>query len=259
MRLAVLAFMMILLAGLASAECSDALDGMTIKEDTTFCSDTYDIPNGIKIGADNITIDCGTAVLRGIGQEGTGITIENRKNVLIKNCNILTFHVAVYIKNSSFITLEDSALLKNRIGLRMMHAYENNIIKIADKSSQTPVSMITSKFNRFDINKPIEEEYCTSNACNEEKEFEICADDDFYCSPKCSEENDNDCIKKEIIKYEKPVEKKEPVKEEIKEVVKPEEPDIRAPKKKSRSWLLYPIVYLFAFLVIQFYEHVKKD
>lgn len=260
MRPLVYLFMIVLLASFASAaECIDALDGMRIKNDTTFCSDTYDIPNGIFVEADNITIDCGTAVLRGDMQEGTGITIENRKNVVLRECNILTFHVGVYLKNSSFIIIEDSALLKNRIGIRMMNAYENIIINIADKSTQTPLSLITSKFNVFDINKRVEEEYCISNMCDGARDMNPCVDDDFYCSPKCSEETDNDCVKKEIIKYEKPVDEKNETPVVVNKTE--EEPEVMTvvPKKKSKSWLLYIIFYIFAFLGIQFFEHVKKD
>lgn len=259
MRLAILLLLLILCAGLASAKCTDALDGMTITEDTTFCSDTYDIFNGIKIGADNIIVDCGTAVLRGNMQEGTAITIENRKNVTILRCNIVTFHVGIYIQNSSFITFEDSALLKNRIGIRMMNAYENKLVKISDKSTQTPLSIINSKFNLFDINKRIDEEYCKDNLCQEEKDYNPCVDDDFYCSPRCNEQNDKDCIKKEIIKYEKPPE--EETKPIIENKTTEPQPDkiTLTPKKKSKSWLLYIVFYIFAFLIIRFYEHVKVD
>ncbi|MBW2986493.1 hypothetical protein KY333_03925 [Candidatus Woesearchaeota archaeon] len=258
MRPFVYILLIVLFASFASAKCIDALDGMRITNDTTFCSDAYDVPNGIHIMADNITIDCGTAVLRGDVQEGTGIIIENRKNVVIRHCNILTFHVGIYLKNSSSIVIDDSALLKNRIGIRMLNANENFITNIADKSTQTPVSLITSKFNTFDINKRIDEAYCISNLCNEIKDINPCVDDDFYCSQKCTAESDNDCVEKV-----KPVdaEPKENKTEEPVVVNKTEEPETMTvvPKKKSKSWLLYPIFYILAFLFIQFYEHVKED
>ncbi|MBW3002456.1 right-handed parallel beta-helix repeat-containing protein [Candidatus Woesearchaeota archaeon] len=260
MKPAVLFLMLVLLASAVSAaDCIDALDGMRITNDTTFCSDSYDVPNGIYIMEDNLTLDCGTAVLRGNMQEGKGIIIEGRKNVVVTRCNIITFDIGIFLQNSSFITLEDNALLKNRIGIRMMNAYENTIIKTADKSTQTPLSMVMSKFNRFDINKPIDEEYCADNLCNEEKDINPCVNDDFYCSPRCNEENDNDCIKKEIIKYEKPKDNKtEEKKVEEKVEPQPEKMTI-TPKKRGKGWLLYPIFYILVFLLIQFYEHVKKD
>jgi len=261
MKPAVLFLLIFLLASAVNAsDCIDALDGMRITNDTTFCSDAYDVPNGIYITADNITLDCGTAVLRGNMQEGKGIIIKGRKNVVVARCNIVTFDIGIFIQNSSFITIEDSALLKNRIGIRMMNSYENTIIKIADKSTQTPLSMVMSKFNRLDINKPIDEEYCENNLCNEERDINPCVDDDFYCSPRCNEENDNDCIKIEIIEYEKPKENKTAEKPQKKtnKTAQPEKMTI-TPKKKGKGWLLYPIFYILAFLLIQFYEHVKKD
>jgi parallel beta-helix repeat protein len=260
MRPAVLFLMLMLLAGAASAaDCTDALDGMRITNDTTFCSDTYDVPNGIHIVEDNVTVDCGTAVLRGGVQEGIAINIEGRKNAVITRCNIVAFDIGILLQNSSYITLEDNALLKNRIGIRMLNSYENTIIKIADKSTQTPLSMVMSKFNKFDINKPIDEDYCTDNLCNEEKDINPCVDDDFYCSPRCNEENDNDCIKIEVIEYEKPKENKTAEKpKETNKTAQPEKMTI-TPKKKGKGWLLYPVFYIFAFLLIQFYEHVTKD
>lgn len=259
---AVLLAMLILLAGTASAaDCIDALDGMQIKNDTVFCSDSYDVPNGIYIVEDNVTLDCGTAVLRGNMQEGTGITVEDSKNVMIMNCNIVTFHVGIYLKNSSFVTLEDNAMLKNRIGIRMLNSHENRILQHADKSTQTPLSLITSKFNRFMINKPIDREYCIDNLCNEEKDINPCVDGDFYCSPRCSEETDSDCIKKEIIKYEKPPEENRTQEKQEKKNKTGQEPEkiTIVPKKKSKSWMLYIFFYIIAFLIIQFYEHAKED
>ena len=257
MRPAILFLALILLAGAASAKCTPALDGMTITNDTAFCSTTYDVPNGIKIGADNIKIDCGTAVLRGNMMEGTAIIIEGRKNITITKCNILTFDIGILIQNSSFITIEDCALLKNRIGLRMINAYENKITRISDKSIQTPISMVMSKFNRLDINKQIDAEYCKDNICRAEKDMNPCVNDDFYCSPRCNEENDNDCRKIEIIKYTKP---KENITEKEEILPEPQAETITiTPKKKSRSWLLYPVIYILVFFLIQFYEHAKKD
>ena len=150
-------------------------------------------------------------------------------------------------------------MLKNRIGIRMMNAFENKLVKIADKSTQTPLSIINSKFNLFDINKRIDESYCSDNLCEGEKDYNPCVDDDYYCSPRCNEENDKDCIKLEVIEYEKP-----PIVNETKKnkTIEPEpqpEKITIAPKKKGKGWLLYIVFYIFAFLIIRFYEHVKVD
>ena len=52
-------------------------DGMTIERDTTFAPGTYFLPNGVKITADNITLDGNGAVLIGVDCEGVGGSLEN--------------------------------------------------------------------------------------------------------------------------------------------------------------------------------------
>ena len=55
---------LLLMPTLVFAKCIEPADGMFIKESTLFCSSTYDLPSGITIAADNIELDCGTAILR---------------------------------------------------------------------------------------------------------------------------------------------------------------------------------------------------
>lgn len=253
---------LVLLLPAVNAECTEPTDSMTIKEDVVFCSRTFDLPNGLIIGADDITIDCNTGILRGNSQSGTGITIEGRKNVLIQNCNIVTYKVGVYVKESSQITITKNSFLKNQIGVRLLNSYENIVSDNADKSTERPLSVINSKFNIFMIgNKNIETEFCEENLCNEVGDINPCANDDFYCSERCNPGNDNDCKPEQVeIIFETPKEKSinTTAQTPTAKVIEPQETKIITQEQNKSWWYIYPVVYILAFLMLQFYTFTKK-
>lgn len=187
--------LLVLLSQFAFAQCVEPIDGSVIKESVVFCVDTYDISNGIAIGADNVEIDCATSVLRGIlGQSDIGIRVENVKNFTLRNCNVMTFNQGLYLKNVTYSLIEKNAFLKNRVGIRLLESYENVIQENSDKSYTVPVSAISSKFNVVMLgNRDIERSFCEVNACNEYRDMNVCVSNDFYCSERCNAENDDDC------------------------------------------------------------------
>jgi len=184
----------VLLSTLAIAECVKPKDFMFINQSMEFCSDTFDIPNGIHISASDIVLDCKTAILRGnLGVSESGIVVENVKNVTIRNCQVLTFRQGLYLKNVTHSLIEKNNFFKNKVGVRMFYAYENVLRDNNDKSLEVPVSAIMSKYNTVLLgNKDIDRSFCSMNACNEVKSFDLCESGDFYCSPLCVE-TDLDC------------------------------------------------------------------
>ncbi len=179
------------------AECEAAFDLMQVTKDTTLCNKAYDIPSGITIRTDNVTLDCNGAIIRGTAvQDGQGIIIDNADGVTVKNCNILNYDVGIYVKDANRNTIIQNALLKNKIGVRMLNAHENRFESNADKSLLKPVSALASKFNSFYItNKDLDKDFCETNLCNQPGQMNPCENDDNYCSPDCSYESDNDCPK----------------------------------------------------------------
>ncbi|MBI4146754.1 right-handed parallel beta-helix repeat-containing protein [Candidatus Woesearchaeota archaeon] len=175
--------------------CDPVIDGMLVTESMTLCSETYDLPSGIRIAGSNIVFDCGTAVLRGIlGQSEIGVRVDNATNITIRKCNVVTFNQGLYLKNVTSSLVEDNAFLKNRIGIRMLDSFENVIRDNGDKSYQFAVSAINSKYNVVMLdNKNVERAFCEENACNKFREMNVCEAGDFYCSPKCSPVTDADC------------------------------------------------------------------
>jgi len=213
----ILAFLLVL--PIAAAECIAPTDGMTITQSTIFCGDTYDVPNGIRIAANDIVLDCSTGILRGVvGESEIGVRAENVDRITIKNCNIVTFTQGLYLKNVTNSLIEDNSFLKNRIGVRMLDSYENIFRNNNDKSFQLAVSAISSKYNIVMLgNKEIERAFCEVNACNEAQEMNVCEPGDFYCSKKCSSSNDADCVAP--VTTSAPVEEKENVSEKISQIM----------------------------------------
>ncbi len=184
----------VLLSTFAVAECVKPKDFMFVNQSMEFCSDTFDVPNGIHISASDIVLDCNTAILRGtLGVSESGIVVENVKNVTIRNCQVLTFRQGLYLKNVTSSLFEKNNFFKNKVGVRMFYAYENVLRDNNDKSLEVPVSAIMSKYNTVLLgNKDIERSFCEVNACNEVRNFDLCESGDFYCSPSCVE-SDADC------------------------------------------------------------------
>ncbi len=245
---------LLLLLPIAAAECVEPTDGMTIKENILFCSSTYDVPNGITVGANDVTLDCGTAVLRGVvGESEIGIKAENVDHITIKNCNILTFTQGIYLKNVTNSLIENNAILKNRIGIRMLDSYENTIRDNNDKSFQFAVSAINSKYNVVIIgNKEIERAFCEVNACNEFRDMNPCEAGDSYCSGKCSPQTDADCAKPTpapVVEKVNATEKVEQIIEQTKKEVEIQAQDNATAVVKKTSAPIWIFIYVFAAII----------
>lgn len=255
------ALIVLLLLPFAAADCIDLIDGQTIGESTTLCGSTYDIPNGIVINTSNVVLDCAGSILRGnSGESNIGIKIEDAQNVTVKNCNILTFSQGLYLTNVQYSSIIDNSILKNRIGIRMLDAFENVIAQNNDKSHQLPVSAINSRFNVVMMsNRNIDREFCEVNACNTNAQMNVCVSNDLYCSVQCSYEADTDCPRpKEQIA--EPKKQEESIPEKIKEpevekvnVTKPAELKEVNERKIPlvMQVFIYVVLYGFAFLVFR--------
>lgn len=92
--------------------CTLATDGMNISSDTVFCLTTYNIPAGVTIISDNVTLDCNISVLNGTGNN-TGINLSNVNNVTIKNCIVMNYSDGIYISKSSSNTIINNNVSNN--------------------------------------------------------------------------------------------------------------------------------------------------
>ena len=269
-KLIVFVIFAFLLVSVSAKDCTNSFDNMEINSSIKFCSDSFDLASGMRITQSNIVLDCGTAVLRGIlGRSERGITIENVKNVTVKNCNIATYNIALLMKNVTHSLIEDNAFLKGRIGIRMLDSYENLVQDNVDKSTTKAISAVNSKFNVVMLdNKNIEQGFCDVNTCNKQSDVNPCVDDDFYCSDKCNESNDNDCApfkpeKKLNISqttFEEKVKELESVNDAIGKLIKESVSNKELKNKFPWGYVIIfaIIIYSISFLVYRSYKKFQE-
>ena len=70
---------------------------------TNTCTLTANITgsNFITIDSDNITLDCAGFTMTGPGSTGTGILLDGRTGVTVKNCTIQSFFRGIHLNNTS--------------------------------------------------------------------------------------------------------------------------------------------------------------
>ncbi len=88
-------------------------DGMVITEDTTFTPGTYNLPNGVSIGADAVTLDMNGAELVGTDFNNYGVACLSFDDVTIKNGIINNYYYGVRIKGTDNLTLLNMDLSGN--------------------------------------------------------------------------------------------------------------------------------------------------
>ncbi|MDY7108463.1 MAG: NosD domain-containing protein [Planctomycetota bacterium] len=92
-------------------------NGMIITEDTTFVLGSYELPDGVSIGADGITLDMNGAELIGSFEEGDepacGVTCIGHDEVVIKNGIVRGYYYGMCIKDGSGLEILDNELSRN--------------------------------------------------------------------------------------------------------------------------------------------------
>ena len=73
-------------------------DGMVITTDTTFTPGTYNLPNGVSIGASGVTLDMNGAELVGTGFQNYGVTSSGFSDVTIANGTVRNYYYGMRIQ-----------------------------------------------------------------------------------------------------------------------------------------------------------------
>jgi len=148
------------------AECEHVQNGKTYSVSYDFCGLNYQTYDGIVINGNDLTIDCGTAVIRG-DFEGPGITIIDSENVLVQNCHIANYEIGLLLINSTHVTVKNSGILRNTIGIKLIDSNQNYFERINDISLERMIRIVGSVDNYFDYtNKDLEGDFCRYNTCN---------------------------------------------------------------------------------------------
>lgn len=109
----------------ANSVCTIPSEGMEIKEAAVLCPGAYRIESGIKINADNVSLDCSNSALAGNGI-GYGILVKG-KNALIKNCNISNYEIGVYIDSANSSIVKNNSMHGNKFGIALFNSFDSDI------------------------------------------------------------------------------------------------------------------------------------
>ncbi|HZT42216.1 MAG TPA: right-handed parallel beta-helix repeat-containing protein [Chthonomonadaceae bacterium] len=80
-------------------------DGMEIGEDCTLAPGVYYLPHGLSLVADGITFDGNGALLIGRDRRGTGLRLEGRSGVTIKNVRLRDYYHGIHASSGKDLTL----------------------------------------------------------------------------------------------------------------------------------------------------------
>jgi parallel beta-helix repeat protein len=82
-------------------------NGMTITEDTRFASGVYHLPDGIRIGADNISIEGDNTTILSDVQTGVGVQMSGQTGVSIRNLSVSGYYHGLRCDDCRNLTLEN--------------------------------------------------------------------------------------------------------------------------------------------------------
>ncbi|MBL7056443.1 S8 family serine peptidase [Candidatus Woesearchaeota archaeon] len=155
-----------------------------ITTNTTYCAgETFNIPNGISIGANNVVLNCNGSILNGNGSNN-GIYLSNIDNSVIKNCSFLNYskgifldssdnnnlsnnNISFYVSNSNGIYLQTgsddndisnnfiygNSSSGNDVGISIRFSSRNLIYNNNVSDGETGINLISSSDNRVHKNK----------------------------------------------------------------------------------------------------------
>ena len=101
-------------------------DGMYLTRNATLCKGSYELDNGISIGANSLTLNCNNATLAG-SYSGNGIYLNLKSNVTIENCELSKYLTAIYTVSSIDNSIIDNKIISNSQGIILYRSNTSNI------------------------------------------------------------------------------------------------------------------------------------
>ena len=135
-----------------AGSCITPIDGMVITEDTTFCTGTYSIPNGITIDANNTTLNCSNAILDGNGTK-EGVSTSNT-GVTIKNCILNNFKKGIMSLGSNNI-IQNNVISGSTYFAISVGSGGDNVFVLNNEIKDNKGGIDVSGVNSFTINENI--------------------------------------------------------------------------------------------------------
>jgi len=129
----VLGLALALLSSMGSNAAMASADPLTLTADTIL---TEDHAGSIIVGTDGITLDCAGHSITGPGS-GTGVLLQNRTGVTVKNCHVSNFDNGIGVERSPNNTIENNDVSDNH----------NRGINVNDGSHETQLVDNTANRN----------------------------------------------------------------------------------------------------------------
>lgn len=112
--------------------CDIAENGMAYNGDVKFCSYKYYLSNGIKIGTNNVDLDCDGASLIGTNKVGAGVSnIGGFDNVVINKCDIREYDKGVFVSGTALSMnnlIVNGTIESNKQGISVKNFQNGKII-----------------------------------------------------------------------------------------------------------------------------------
>jgi len=127
------------IVGRISIECGD-----TITQDAILNGDLMNCTGeGINVGTDGITLEGNGHIIDGVGS-GTGVSINNKHNVTIKNCVIREFNTGIDLLSGSNDTLVNNIISNNSFaGIYLNSSSHNVLINNTVHNNDYGISLLT--------------------------------------------------------------------------------------------------------------------
>lgn len=114
-----------LIVPIANAVCTTPAENFEVKESAVLCHGIYNIESGMRVLADDVSIDCSNSMLIGSGI-GYGILVQGDK-VVVQNCNISNYEIGVYLDNTNSNTVANNYISNNKFGIALFNSLNNSI------------------------------------------------------------------------------------------------------------------------------------
>jgi parallel beta-helix repeat protein len=131
---------------------ADKVDcGCHIASNTVLNHGVSDCSEGVTIDADKITLDGNGHLIDGVGS-GSGIYLDSKRGVTIKNCVVTEFSEGIRLQSCIHDTLVDNIVINNDYGIKLHYSPYNTVVNNIANNNSHGISLDNSDNNDLTAN-----------------------------------------------------------------------------------------------------------